>query len=243
MKKSMVAALIGLAVGLGSVSNSQAEENARSWNWSPLGIGIAAPLQLPFMDSDIYGMRMGGLFAFNNDVYGLDVGLVGVSAGYVSGLQVAGYTWTEGDFNGMRLGAIANVTLGSVYGIDVGLVNVAYGEVWGLQFGGINYASGFCGIQFAGSVNWNESLSAGCQVAPVNADQDDFEGISIGLVNYANTFAGCAVGLVNVSNDVVGFQLGLFNACTRMHGMQIGLLNVIETSPRLPIMVIANAMF
>ena len=41
MKKSIAAAVIGLAVGLGLVIDSRADD--RAWRWSPLGIGLAAP--------------------------------------------------------------------------------------------------------------------------------------------------------------------------------------------------------
>ena len=46
MRKSTVFAAVALAVAFGATS-ARAEE--RAWEWSPLGIGIAAPIQLPFM--------------------------------------------------------------------------------------------------------------------------------------------------------------------------------------------------
>ena len=79
MKKSTVALVIGLAAGIGF--NTAARADDRAWAWSPLGIGIAAPIQLPFMDSDIYGIRIGGLFGYNNDVYGIDAGVAEVCEG------------------------------------------------------------------------------------------------------------------------------------------------------------------
>ena len=116
MKKSMVTALIGLAAGFCFVNGAQADE--RAWAWSPLGIGIAAPLQLPFMDSDIYGIRLGGFLGYNNDVYGIDAGVVEISTGDVIGLQAAGFTWTSGDAIGLQVGAVANVVFGDFYGLD-----------------------------------------------------------------------------------------------------------------------------
>ncbi|MBQ0031449.1 MAG: hypothetical protein KBT68_01465, partial [bacterium] len=68
MMKSTKAMAIALAVGLGFNGLTNAED--RAWAWSPLGIGIAAPIQLPFVESDVYGIRIGGLFGYNHDVYG-----------------------------------------------------------------------------------------------------------------------------------------------------------------------------
>ena len=85
MKKlSMFAAAAAIAL-VWNTSAIADEEESRSWAWSPLGIGIAAPLQLPFMSSDIWGIRLGGAFAYNEDMFGLDCGLVEISAGSVAG--------------------------------------------------------------------------------------------------------------------------------------------------------------
>lgn len=75
MKKLMVIA----ALTAGLVVSAQAEE--RAWAWSPLGMGIAAPVQLPFIQSDVYGIRIGGLFGYNADVYGLDAGVAEICSG------------------------------------------------------------------------------------------------------------------------------------------------------------------
>ena len=79
MKKSVAVLLTGLVVGLGFVNASNADD--RAWAWSPVGIGLAAPIQLPYMTTDVYGLRLGGFFGANNDVYGLDLGVAEYSAG------------------------------------------------------------------------------------------------------------------------------------------------------------------
>ena len=93
MMKSTKAMAIALAVGLGFNGLANAEE--RAWAWSPLGIGIAAPVQLPFIDSDVYGLRIGGLFGYNHDVYGIDAGVAEICSGNFAGLQVSALSWTE----------------------------------------------------------------------------------------------------------------------------------------------------
>ena len=241
MKKSMIAALIGLAVGLGFTNVSRADD--RAWNWSPIGIGIAAPAQLPFMNSDVYGIRFGGILGFNNDVYGLDCGLVEISTGCFDGIQASAFTWTEGDVYGIQFGALANMVGSKMIALQLGCVNVVWGDAGGIQFGGlVNYDTAFAGLQFGGAINWNVGSSYGVQMGLVNADQDDFTGWAVGFVNYARKFTGFQLGCFNAVDEVTGYQLGLVNACEKMHGVQFGLVNLICSS-KLPIMVIANASF
>lgn len=241
MKKSLAVAAIGLTVGFGLVGSTQADE--RAWAWSPLGIGLAAPIQLPFMESDVYGIRIGGLTGINHDVYGLDCGVAEISTGNFAGVQAAAFTWTEGCAYGLQVGAFANVVREGEIGLQAGLVNAVWGDAVGLQLGAVNYDGSYVGLQVGGLLNWNNGLSWGCEIAPVNANQDEFVGGAIGaLVNYSEKFRGCSIGLVNVAYEATGCQLGLVNACDDLHGVQVGLVNLICKS-KLPIMVIANASF
>ena len=240
MKKSTMMMAVALAISLGV--SAQAEE--RSWVWSPVGIGIAAPIQLPYVDSDVYGLRLGGLFGYNHDVWGLDVGVAEVCSGGFRGLQVAGLSWVERDnVYGMQASALANVVNASTIALQVAPVNVVWEDALGAQFGLVNFTTEFRGLQCGGIINWNDLASYGLQVGLVNANQQEFFGWTFGaVVNYADTFNGLACGLVNVAYDVTGCQIGLFNACDHMHGVQFGLVNLICGS-KLPIMVLANAWF
>ena len=241
MKKSVATLVIGLSVGLGLSSASQAEE--RAWNWSPLGIGLAAPIQLPYMSTDIYGLRIGGFLGYNADVYGLDVGVTDMTAGDFAGLQAACFTWTEGKVYGAQFGAVANVVRDKLIGFQAGCVNVDWGEVWGLQVGCVNYDSTFLGIEVGGALNWNTAPSYGLEISAVNANQDEFVGCALaGLVNYAEKTCGFSCAPINVAYEATGCQLGVVNACDRIHGVQIGLVNMICES-KLPIMVLMNASF
>lgn len=239
MKKCMVAALIGMAVGLGLARNAQAEE--RAWNWSPLGVGLAAPIQLPFTESDVYGLRLGGFFGNNNDVYGLDFGVAELCAGDFIGLQGSLFSWTEGRVRGVQLAALANVVNGNAAGVQLACVNTVWGEAKGLQLGVVNYDAAFAGVQF-GLLDWNNSSSYGAQFGVANANQDEFVGWSVAPVNYSLRYKGCQLGCVNSADEVTGCQIGVFNACNKLRGVQIGLLNLIASSS-LPVMVIANASF
>lgn len=240
MKKSMVSLLIGLAVGLGFATASQADD--RDWSWSPLGIGLAAPLQLPFMESDVYGLRFGGFLGFNNDVRGIDLGVTELCTADFIGLQGSLFSWTEGDVCGLQVGALANVVNLKVAGVQVGCVNVDWSDVTGLQIGSVNYDAAFAGVQLGGLVNWDTSASYGMQVATANCDQDEFRGFAVGVVDYAVKYTGLQLGGFNVADEATGCQIGLVNACNKMRGVQIGLLNLICEGP-LPAMVVANASF
>ena len=239
MKKSVAAVVIGLAVGLAFTSKA----DDRAWEWSPLGIGIAAPVQLPYMESDVYGLRLGGFSGINNDVCGLDVGVAEICTGTFIGLQGAAFTWTEGSVYGVQCGALANAVMEKMAALQLGAINTVYGDAGGVQLGLANYDGSFSGLQVGGLVNWNESASCGFEVGAVNANQDEFIGWALGaLVNYSDRFTGFGLGLVNVAYEVTGYQFGLINACDDMYGVQFGLINLICNS-KLPIMVLANASF
>ena len=241
MKKSVAIVLTGLAVGLGFISESRADE--RSWAWSPLGIGLAAPIQLPFVESDVYGLRLGGFFGYNHDVCGLDAGVAEMTAGDFAGIQASAMSWTRGSVYGIQCAALANVVMGNAIELQVAPLNVNWGDTIGLQAGVVNYDSNFKGIEVGALVNWNTTMFYGLELGAINANQNEIAGCAIaGLVNYSEKFSGFALSPVNVSYEVEGCQIGVVNACDRLHGVQIGVVNLI-TESKLPIMVLANASF
>ena len=245
MMKSTKALAIALAVGLGlnGIANAVERTDERTWRWSPVGIGIAAPVQLPFSDSDVYGLRIGGLFGYNHDVYGLDAGVAEVCSGDFAGLQTAAFSWTDGDVYGVQLSALANVVSGNAYALQAAFANTDWGDAVGVQLGVANYNSTYRGVQFGGIINWNDLPSYGLEIGLINANQDEYLGWALGaLVNYSGAFRGFGFGLINVAYEARGCQLGLINACDTMHGVQLGLINLICNS-RLPIMVLVNAWF
>ena len=238
MKRTLIAA--ALAATLGFAGNARAED--RVWAWSPLGIGIAAPLQLPFTDSDIYGLRFGGLFGWNADVFGVDAGLVSLENGGLAGIQASAFSWTSGWAAGIQAAGIANVADENFYGLQTAPVNVDWGDVWGWQEGAVNVVNSLRGIQF-GVFNWVNSTAYGWQSGAIgNATQEEFIGYAEGLVNYAMRMTGCQIGVVNLADEATGVQIGVFNAVERMSGVQIGVLNLICEGP-VPFMVVANANF
>ena len=235
MKKILFAA----ALAVGVVGFAKAED--RAWAWSPLGVGVAAPLQLPFTDSDVYGLRFGGVFGWNADMLGVDAGIVSLETGRMAGIQGAAFTWTGDSVYGIQAAPIANVVDGNAFGLQVASVNADWGDVWGLQIGIVDYCNSFHGWQIAG-LNWNNTPSHGWQIAVANANQEEFGGFSVGAVDYSPRLTGCQIGFVNLADSMTGCQIGVVNAVQRAHGVQIGFVNIICEGP-LPIMVVANAIF
>ena len=235
MKNTLLAA----ALAAGVVGFAKAED--RAWAWSPLGVGIAAPLQLPFVDSDVYGLRFGGFFGWNTAVYGLDLGVAELETAGFAGVQCSAFSWTGENAYGIQIAPVANVVDGDVYGLQASAVNVDWGDVWGLQLGIVGHCNSMHGVQFGG-FNWNNTPSQGWQVAAANANQEDFSGFTVGAVNYSLRMVGCQIGIVNVVDGATGCQIGVVNAVQRMRGVQIGVVNLI-CDGQLPIMVIANASF
>lgn len=239
MKKLIMMMSVALAVA-GICSNAKADD--RAWPWSPLGVGIAAPVQLPFMNSDIYGIRLGGVLGINADVYGLDCGLVEKTSGMLAGIQGAAFTWTRGQVYGIQLGAVANCVFEDELAWQTGLVNLDYGEMsGGCVIGVVNYAISYYGVQ-CGVLDWNNSSAVGLQIAVANADQEDYDGAAFAGLNFARRFTGAQIGAFNYADDMTGAQIGVVNAVNRMHGVQIGVFNMIVQS-KLPIMVVMNAWF
>ena len=236
MKKTLAAA--ALAAGMACL----AKADDRTWASSPIGVGIAAPIQVPYVETDIRGFRFGGLFGWNADMVGLDLGVASLETGEMRGLQLSAFSWTCESVYGLQLSGLANVADGNVFGWQNGAFNVDLGEVWGLQIGVVDYCNSFHGWQIGG-LNWNNTPSHGWQVGAANADQEEFTGFSLGgVVNFAPRMTGCQIGAVNVADSMTGVQIGFFNAVQRMRGLQIGAVNII-CDGMLPIMVIVNASF
>jgi hypothetical protein len=237
MKKSMICAIAALAAGF-----VFAEDDSAGNDVSPLGVSLVAPLQDPFIEDDVCGLRLNLLMAMNNDVCGLDLGLVGINNGCMKGMQLNAFNWVNGDVDALQIGVLANVSRGDVAALQAGLFNVVSGDVKGMQLSLVSYEDSFAGLQLAGVLNWNAADSVGAQFALGNADIENFDGFSCGALNWAFSMTGFQLGLFNFSEEAVGLQLGVFNAANDMTGFQIGLVNLICESP-LPVMTVVNAKF
>jgi hypothetical protein len=102
-----------------------------------------------------------------------------------------------------------------VTGLDVGFINhTTKGLSQGVQFGCI-------GLVDADFIGWQDNY--------VNITKGNFEGLQLGIYNYAN--------------QMNGIQLGLVNYAVNMQGLQIGLVNIIKQGGAFPVFPIVNWSF
>jgi hypothetical protein len=242
MKKMLLAAcLLATVAGFAREDGYELDD----YGWSPFGLGIFCPLQLPGYESDICGLRFNLLYGSNQRVYGLDLGVSGLARGPVYGLEAQLFNWNEDVVSGLQLGAIANVTMYDVNALQLaGFANVGYGAMKGLSIaGGINWSDTVNGVQIACLGNRNNDNSAGVQLAFVNTTRNTWTGGSVGVINYADNLVGVQLGVINfVQQFGSGVQIGVFNAAQQFSGLQVGVLNMICTGYT-PLLPIANMNF
>lgn len=93
---------------------------------------------------------------------------------------------------------------------------------------------------------WGENPQSALALGFVNGSSGKSQGVSLGLVNYAESykglqwgmvnysselFVGVQAGFVNVAKEVHGLQWGAVNYTESMNGVQIGFLNIIKNNP------------
>jgi len=120
----------------------------------------------------------------------------------------------DNHIGGIRLNLIYGRNA-SVTGLDVGLVNhTTKGLSQGVQFG-------FIGLVDSDFTGWQDNN--------VNITKGNFEGLQLGIVNYAKRMNGV--------------QFGLVNYAVNMKGLQIGLVNIIQQGGAFPFFPIVNWSF
>ena len=116
---------------------------------------------------------------------------------------------------GIRLNVIYGCNT-SVTGIDFGFVNrTTKGTSKGWQ-------TGLVGINESDFVGWQDNYF-------INVTKANFEGLQLGIINYAGS--------------AKGIQFGVINYAERMQGLQIGLLNIIKQDGAFPVFPIVNWSF
>ena len=115
-------------------------------------------------------------------------------------------------------------------GIRLNLIYSRNASVTGLDVGFINHTTkGLSqGVQF-GFVSLVDSDFTGLQDNAVSITKGNFEGLQLGIVNYAN--------------QMNGVQFGLVNYAVNMKGLQIGLVNIIRQGGTFPVFPIVNWAF
>lgn len=154
--------LVAVLAGVGLTMPLSAQEER---SYTPFMLSFVSPLQVPFRNFDVGGLRINLVYGECRDFDGLDISVVGRATGHGNGLQLAG---------------LANIVDGDGLGLQIAPVNYVQGEYTGLQIGAVNYAekAQACQIGFYNGANHTE----GCQLGVINTTRT-MMGIQIGLIN------------------------------------------------------------
>jgi len=80
---------------------------------------------------------------------------------------------------------------------------------------------------------WGENQQTGFALGFVNGSKGDSSGLSLGLVNYGESYTGAQVGFVNyTSAELIGVQWGWVNYAEKVRGVQLGLVNIAATADK-----------
>lgn len=122
--------------------------------WSPIQVGLfGGNAQICAPETEITGLRLNLPYSENDDVTGLDLGIVSGGAS-ISGLRLNAVNLSDEHSGGVEIGLV-NVDKGEMVGWQCGIFNYA-GSMRGFQLGLINKCGDLYGIQI-GLVNMIES--------------------------------------------------------------------------------------
>lgn len=214
-KLGLVAAALAVVTPVFAAEVEEEEEGAIGW--TPIAIGIASPVQLPWGLArwDVFGLDLNVLYSDAPLMYGLGIGGVAMTCrDDMMGLQVSGLcNWNSKDIYGIRATLGANISFGTTYGADLGLFGYR-ADMWGFDAELVgNYQKNFWGLQIGGVVNLTMEQSYGATIAAGGNMAKKAYGLQLGGVfNFTEELHGCQIGLVNFAQECPwGFQIGLVN--------------------------------
>lgn len=145
-KTSKILWLCAVAVALAGMVPAMA--------WSPIQVGLfGGNAQICAPETEITGLRLNLVYGENDDMSGLDLGIVGGGAS-ISGLRLNAINLSDECSSGVEIGLV-NIAKGEMHGWQCGIYNSA-GSMRGFQLGLINRCGDLYGIQI-GLVNMIES--------------------------------------------------------------------------------------
>ncbi len=150
----------------------------------PVSLSLFAPVQIAPVKRSVTGFRL-NIYGHNQDVIGLDIGIVNRASGDFGGFQWLGFGWVEGDVSGAQWNYIANVGKGDLRGLQFGFFNYVGKDTMGAQLG---------------AVDWSQGKVTGLQLSAVNYSKS-VHGLQLGLVNVTDNLRGMQIGLVNVARN------------------------------------------
>lgn len=193
------------------------EEDEGAIGWTPIAVGIASPVQLPWGSHkwDVFGLDLNVIWSDAPKMYGLGIGGIAMATrDDLMGLQISGLcNWASKDVCGMRATLGGNICYGNTYGVEAGLFSYRDGEFWGWDTEFIcAYQPKFWGLQISGLANVATEQSYGCSIAALcNWAPVDY-GFDLAIFNYTTELHGCQIGVVNYAKECPwGFQIGLVN--------------------------------
>jgi len=161
---------------------SQTAEQAKS-PATFLQLSILHPVQIFKPVYTVRGLRFNLFYGLNQNLSGIDLGMVNRLNGNVKGLQMGLANLGGGAFSGLQLGLI-NTARGDTRGFQAGLYNSS-GDTKGMQLGLLNTAQRMKGLQI-GLIN-HCTTSSGIQVGLLYNSAETLEGLQVGLLNFAWT--------------------------------------------------------
>ena len=116
----------------------------------PIQLALVPDVQLVPQEESVAGFRL-NIYGCNQDVTGVDIGLVHQADGNFRGAEFGIVNMVHGDYSGMQLAGIYSDTKAQITGWQVGMGTHA-GYMKGVQLGFVNMADDMTGIQI-GLVN------------------------------------------------------------------------------------------
>ena len=217
MKKSGLFGFMALALAAATPAFAEEEEEG-AIGWTPIAIGLASPVQLPWGMArwDVFGLDFNLIYSDAPKMYGIGLGgLAMTTRDDLCGWQFAGLcNWNSKDIYGIRTTLGANISFRETYGVDVGGFAYREGEMWGVdvEFIGAYQQANFWGLQIVGLVSFTTAQTYGANLAIGGNIAKVAYGLEVGCFNFADELHGCQIGLVNFARECPwGFQIGLVN--------------------------------
>ena len=217
MKKSIKFGFMALALAAAVPAFAEEEEEG-AIGWTPIAVGLASPVQLPWGMArwDVFGLDFNLFYSDAPKMYGLGIGgLAMTTREDLIGWQFSGLcNWNVKDIYGIRTTLGANISFQETYGCDIGGFAYREGEMWGVdvEFIGAYQQANFWGVQVVGLVSFTTAQTYGVNLAIGGNIAKTAYGLEAGCFNFADELHGCQIGLVNFARECPwGFQIGLVN--------------------------------
>lgn len=181
-----------------------------SAEFTPIQLSLFYPAQIFPKETKVQGLRINLIYGVNDEMTGIDLGVVNKTTGTTQGLQLGLFP----------LGGV-NVTEeleGFQFAGFWGGANLASGDVSGIQISGIlvgfNKAKDLNGIQIAAALlGANTAVnSKGMQIATLYNQAEQLHGLQVGIVNVCEQLQGVQIGLANIVKGSNPTFLPLVNA-------------------------------